>query len=410
MRAEIIAVGTEILLGEIVNTNATYLSEYLTNLGFDLYHQQVVGDNEGRLLSALDEATQRADLIVLCGGLGPTEDDLTKQTTAAFLGREIHYDPLAMKRLEDYFGPDRVVTENNKRQALTIDGGTTIQNPAGLACGVLYQADTTFYLLLPGPPREMKAMAEENVRPLLRELLPNTSKLVSKYLHFIGIGESRLAADLNDLIVHQTNPTIATYAKSNEVMLRITAKSETEAAGLKLLEELEKTIFERVGDYFYGYGENLTIEEAVISLLKERQAKLSVVEGLSGGLCQGRLTDVPGSSEVFEGGLVAYSSKSKEKLLSATNQEVDHLEMINEQVVKALAEAVKEEMETDYGLAIIGVGGPEEIEGKPVGTVYIGLATESKTISQELIINRERDYIKDGAVKHALNLLRKELI
>ena len=411
MKAEIIAIGTEILLGEIVNTNATYLSEYLTNLGFDMYHQQVVGDNEGRLLSVLEAASERSDLMILCGGLGPTEDDLTKQTTAKFLGRDIVYDAEATKRLEAFFGVSfEDVTENNKRQALTIEGGTTIQNPVGLACGVLYQKEDKFYLLLPGPPREMKAMAEQEVKPLLQKLLPNETKLVSKYLHFLGIGESRLAADLDDLIVHQTNPTIATYAKSNEVMLRITAKSKTQAAGIELLEKLEETIFERVGNYFYGYGEHLTIEKAVIELLKERKETLSVVEGVSGGLCQARLTDIPGSSAVFEGGIVAYSAESKRQLLLKNKKELKQAETINEETAKKLAQSIREELQTDYGLSIIGVGGPNEIEGKAVGVVFIALATKEKTNCQELTINRERDYIKDGAVKHALNFLRKELI
>lgn len=410
MKAEIIAVGTEILLGEIVNTNAAFLSEYLSNLGFDLYHQQVVGDNEERLLLVLEEASNRSDLVVVCGGLGPTEDDLTKQTTAKYLKEEVVYDEIAMARLESYFAnSNKGVTENNKRQALTIKGGTTIQNFAGLACGVLYQNKSTSYLLLPGPPREMKAMAEGETKNLLQKILPNESKLVSRYLRYIGIGESKLAADLHELITTQTNPTIATYAKNNEVMLRIAAKAKTKEDAAIMLNTLEKEINQKVGNYFYGYGENLSLEEVVVTLLKERNETLSVVEGLSGGLCQGRLTDVVGSSDVYRGGMVAYSDESKLNLLSLANIETDGLMIVGEQQALKLAQAVKTVIGTDYGLSIIGVGGPDEIDGNPVGSIFIGLSTNEETICHHLVINRERDYIKDGAVKQALNELRKKI-
>ena len=410
MRAEIIAVGTEILMGQIVNTNASYLADYLTQLGFDMYHQQVVGDNESRLLAVLDEASKRSELVVLCGGLGPTEDDLTKQTTAKFLGKELFYDSEAAARLEEFFSvPFIEVTENNKRQALAISGGTTIQNPAGLACGVLYQGETTSYLLLPGPPREMEAVTRE-ATTLLKELLPNDHHLYSSYLRFMGIGESKLAEVLEELIINQTNPTLATYAKSNEVMLRITAKCDNALEGDELIKEMEALVFEKVGNYFYGYGENLTIEEVVIDLLKEKKQTLSVVEGVSGGLCQGRLTDVPGSSEVFEGGVVTYSAKSKLKLIESANLDVSVLNQISEKQAIELAKAIQQTTNTTYGLSIIGAAGKEGLDGYPMGTIFIAFASEKEVISKKLLIKRERDYIKDGAVKHGLNLLRKQLI
>lgn len=410
MRAEIIAVGTEILLGQIVNTNASYLADYLTQLGFDMYHQQVVGDNESRLLAVLDEASKRSELVVLCGGLGPTEDDLTKQTTAKFLGKELFYDSEAAARLEEFFSvPFIEVTENNKRQALAISGGTTIQNPAGLACGVLYQGETTSYLLLPGPPREMEAVTRE-ATTLLKELLPNDHHLYSSYLRFMGIGESKLAEVLEELIINQTNPTLATYAKSNEVMLRITAKCDNALERDELIKEMEALVFEKVGNYFYGYGENLTIEEVVIDLLKEKKQTLSVVEGVSGGLCQGRLTDVPGSSEVFEGGVVTYSAKSKLKLIESANLDVSVLNQISEKQAIELAKAIQQTTNTTYGLSIIGAAGKEGLDGYPMGTIFIAFASEKEVISKKLLIKRERDYIKDGAVKHGLNLLRKQLI
>lgn len=410
MKAEIIAVGTEILLGQIVNTNAAYLSQYLTNLGFDIYHQEVVGDNEERLLKVLDEASQRSDLVVVCGGLGPTEDDLTKQTVAKYVGKPLVYDEEALAHVIDFFKySKKPMTENNKQQALTIEGAKTIQNNAGLACGLLYEKKRTHYLLLPGPPSEMKAMAEDGVTPLLREILPNHTKLVSRYLRFIGIGESRLVTDLKELIDNQTNPTIAPYAKSNEVMLRITAKCDSEEQGNQMLDVMEKEIDQLVGDYFYGYGENLTMEEVVVSLLKEKQQTLTVVEGLTGGLCQNRLTDIPGSSSVYPGGFITYSAKSKADLLGLSVEELDSKGIYNQQTVEQLAIQGSNRMTTDYALAIIGIAGPTNEEDQPVGTLYLALKTPTKVLSETMIINRERDYIRDGAVKHAFNLLRKHL-
>ncbi|MDT2829908.1 competence/damage-inducible protein A [Vagococcus carniphilus] len=410
MKAEIIAVGTEILLGQIVNTNAAYLSQYLTNLGFDIYHQEVVGDNEERLLKVLDEASQRSDLVVVCGGLGPTEDDLTKQTVAKYVGKSLVYDEEALAHVIDFFKySKKPMAENNKQQALTIEGAKTIQNNAGLACGLLYKEERTHYLLLPGPPSEMKAMAENGVTSLLKEILPNRTKLVSRYLRFIGIGESRLVTDLKELIDNQTNPTIAPYAKSNEVMLRITAKCESEEQGSQMLDVMEKEIKQLVGEYFYGYGENLTMEEVVVSLLKEKQQTLTVVEGLTGGLCQNRLTDIPGSSSVYPGGFITYSTKSKADLLGISVEELESKGVYNQQTVEQLAIQGSDQMETDYALAIIGIAGPTNEEDQPVGTLYLALKTPTKVLSETMIINRERDYIRDGAVKHAFNLLRKHL-
>ncbi len=410
MKAEIIAVGTEILLGQIVNTNATYLSQFLTNLGFDMYHQEVVGDNEARLLSVIDEASRRSDLIVLCGGLGPTDDDLTKQTMAKYVGKQLVYDAEALKHVNDFFKyAQKPMTENNKQQALTIEGATTIQNTAGLACGLLYESKETYYLLLPGPPSEMKAMSEIGAYPLLKEILPKQTQLVSRYLRFIGIGESRLVTDLKELIENQTNPTIAPYAKSNEVMLRITAKCETEETGQAMLDTMEKEVNQYVGKYLYGYGENLTIEEVVVDLLKEKNQTVTIIEGITGGLCQSRLTNISGSSLVYPGGFIAYSTESKAEMLGMTITELEEFGIYNLEIVEKLASESRKIKKTDYALAIIGIAGPTTDEKQPVGSVYLGLATPNGLISEQMIINRERDYIRDGAVKHGLNLLRKNI-
>ena len=406
MKAEIIAVGTEILLGEIVNTNATYLSQVLTELGFDLYHQQVVGDNEARLLNSIDEASSRADLVVLCGGLGPTEDDLTKQTVAKYVDSELMYDEVALKHVTDYFVySDRPMTENNKQQALTIKGATTIQNPAGLACGLLIEKEKTHFLLLPGPPREMKKMVEVGVLPLLSQLLPNKTKLVSRYLRFMGIGESLLVTELSELIEAQTNPTIAPYAKSNEVMLRIAAKCEKESEGYALLDSIEEKIKVKVGEYFYGYGENLTIEETVISLLSEKNETLAIIETTTGGLCQSRLSKVASSSKSFSGGRVLYSDEAICSYLETKDKRV-----YTEETTRLLAQKIKEEMKTTYGLCVMVVDESHATSDFPKGTILLSLVVGDKTYFDKMIINRDFEYVKDGAVKHSLNYLRKLVI
>lgn len=402
MKAEIIAVGTEILLGQIVNTNATYLSQILTGLGFDLYHQQVVGDNEARLFHSIEEASKRSTLVVLCGGLGPTEDDLTKQTVAKFVDEELMYDEKALKHVTDYFVySDRPMTENNKQQALTIKGATTIQNPAGLACGLLIEKNKINYLLLPGPPREMKKMIEVGVLPLLSKMLPNKMKLVSRYLRFMGIGESRLVTELSEMIKMQTNPTIAPYAKSNEVMLRITAKCEDDQEGESLLDQVEIEIMKKVGEYFYGYGENLTIEEVIATLLKENKQTLSILETTTGGLCQSRISKVEASCDIMCGGRVLYSDKSLSAYLAVES------ELYTLKNCEILATKIKEEMQTDFGLSMMVVDKKHQNSEHPVGTIFIAIATETEVESKKIMINRDFEYIKDGAVKHSLNYLRK---
>ena len=411
MKAEIIAVGTELLLGQIVNTNATFLAEQLTALGFELYHQVVVGDNPQRLEQQLALSSSRSDLIVLCGGLGPTPDDLTRDVTAAFLGEELQLDPVGYARLEAYFkGTTRPVTANNRRQALTISNGTAIPNPTGLAVGSFYQGPETSYLLLPGPPREMIPMFHEHVRPLLQERLPQPARLVSRVLRFFGIGESRLVTVLADLIEQQTNPTIASYAKTAEVTLRLTAQAADDASGDVLLDQLEAEIMSRVGEFFYGYGEDNSLVSETVRLLKERQRTVTCAESLTAGMLQSTLGSVPGVSEVFPGGFVVYSPEAKVALLEIDAAELAQEGTVSEFCARAMAEGARQKMATDYALALTGVAGPDESEGQAVGTVWIALARKgAPTLVQEHHFLRERDYIRTSAMLTALDLLRRNL-
>ncbi|AQP54184.1 competence/damage-inducible protein A [Vagococcus penaei] len=413
MKAEIIAVGTEILLGQITNTNATYISQFLASLGIEVYYHSVVGDNTKRLTETLDIAQHRSDLVVICGGLGPTDDDLTKETVADFLKVRLVYDDEAMNRLNNFFkDAQRPMTENNKKQAQTLEMSTTIQNPAGLACGSYYEDVTTStaYLLLPGPPSEMKAMVREEVYPLLKEKAPQTHQLVSRYLRFMGIGESRIVTELKELMDQQTNPTIAPYAKSNEVMLRITAKCSTVDDGEAMLDTLEALIMTQVGDFFYGYGENTTIEEVVVNELKNRAQTVTFVEGMTGGECQHRITNIEGSSAIFSGGITAYTRQSKEQLVGISPDLLLKYGEISAECALAMAKAGRQTFGATYGVSIVGVAGPKEIDGQPVGTIIIGLVTPHGEFVERLTIKRNRSYIRDGAVKHGLNFLRKHLV
>ncbi|EAC5385956.1 competence/damage-inducible protein A, partial [Listeria monocytogenes] len=312
MKAEIIAVGTELLLGQVVNTNATFLSEELASLGIDVFYHSVVGDNPNRLEELLTIADKRSDLIVLCGGLGPTDDDLTKQVTARHVGQELVRDEPGYHQLKAFFeNSQRRMTENNLRQTLVFKDGVSLPNPNGLAIGIFYQTAATSYLLLPGPPSELQAMFLTHAKPLLLEQFPQEEVLLSRVLRYYGIGESALVTELADLIENQVNPTIAPYAKPNEVTLRLTVKTADEAQGIKQLDALEETVQARVGAYFYGYGEQNSLAETVVERLIEKKKTVTAAESLTAGLFQATLGGIPGVSEVFPGGFVTYSAATK---------------------------------------------------------------------------------------------------
>ncbi|MGG5340273.1 competence/damage-inducible protein CinA [Enterococcus pernyi] len=323
MKSEIIAVGTELLLGQVVNTNATFLSEQLADLGIDVYYHTVVGDNPTRLEELLQLAESRSELIILCGGLGPTEDDLTKEVVAKHLDRKLIQNTEGYKKLLAFFETTkRKMTDNNLQQSQIIEGGTPLPNRTGLALGTFYQTKSNAYLLLPGPPSELKPMFVEQVRPLLEQQFPSEEKLISKVLRFYGIGESQLVTDLKDLIATQINPTIAPYAKTNEVTLRLTVKTSDIHAGNQALHALEEKIQARVGEYFYGYGDDYSLPQAVVDLLKEQGKTVTAAESLTAGGFQSALGAIPGVSQVFSGGFVTYSAETKAKLLGIDSRPV----------------------------------------------------------------------------------------
>ncbi|WP_430607545.1 nicotinamide-nucleotide amidase [Enterococcus sp. DIV2379] len=411
MKAEIIAVGTELLLGQVVNTNATFLSEELASLGIDVFYHSVVGDNPNRLEELLTIADKRSDLIVLCGGLGPTDDDLTKQVTARHVGQELVRDEPGYHQLKAFFeNSQRRMTENNLRQTLVFKDGVSLPNPNGLAIGIFYQTAATSYLLLPGPPSELQAMFLTHAKPLLLEQFPQEEVLLSRVLRYYGIGESALVTELADLIENQVNPTIAPYAKPNEVTLRLTVKTADEAQGIKQLDALEETVQARVGAYFYGYGEQNSLAETVVDLLIEKKKTVTAAESLTAGLFQATLGGIPGVSEVFPGGFVTYSAGTKSKLLGIDSALLESYGTVSQECAEAMAVYARKQAETDYAVAFTGVAGPDELEGQPKGTVWIALASDKGVSSQLYHFNRDRAYIRHSAVMVGLNQIRKELL
>lgn len=416
MKAEIIAVGTEILTGQIVNTNAQFLSEKLAEIGVDVYFQTAVGDNEARLLSLLEIASQRSNLVILTGGLGPTEDDLTKQTLAKFLGKDLVFDPQAQEKLDIFFAhrPDYARTPNNERQAQIVEGATPLPNETGLAVGGVSEVDGVTYVVLPGPPSELKPMV---LNQLLPKLMTGT-KLYSRVLRFFGIGESQLVTILADLIDHQTDPTLAPYAKTGEVTLRLSTKAVSQEKADQALDILENQILSRqtfegisLRDICYGYGEETSLASVVVEELKKRQKSITAAESLTAGLFQATLADFSGVSAIFNGGFITYSLEEKSKMLDISEQELKEHGVVSEFTARKMAEQARIKTQSDYGVSLTGVAGPDSLEGHPAGTVFIGLAHAKGTeVIKANIAGRSRADVRHIAVMHAFNLVRKALL
>ena len=416
MKAEIIAVGTEILIGQIVNTNAQFLSEKLAEIGVDVYFQTAVGDNEARLMSLLEIASSRSSLVILTGGLGPTEDDLTKQTLAKFLGKNLVFDPQAQEKLDVFFAqrPDYARTPNNERQAQIVEGATPLPNETGLAVGGMSEVDGVTYVVLPGPPSELKPM-------VLNQLLPKLmtgAKLYSRVLRFFGIGESQLVTILADLIDHQTDPTLAPYAKTGEVTLRLSTKAVSQEKANQALDTLENQILDRqtfeelsLRDIYYGYGEESSLASVVVEELKKRKKSITAAESLTAGLFQATIADFSGVSAIFNGGFVTYSLEEKSKMLDISEQELKEHGVVSEFTAKKMAEQARLKTQSDYGVSLTGVAGPDSLEGHPAGTVFIGLAHAKGTeVIKANIAGRSRADVRQIAVMHAFNLVRKALL
>ncbi|HEM5470863.1 competence/damage-inducible protein A [Streptococcus suis] len=393
MKAELIAVGTEILTGQIVNTNAQFLSEKCAELGIDVYFHTAVGDNENRLLSVLEVASQRSDLVILCGGLGPTEDDLTKQTLATFLGRNLVFDELAMAKLDRFFTsrPGRVRTPNNERQAQIVEGSQALQNPAGLAVGGMVEQDGVTYIVLPGPPSELKAMFSESLLPLLSQ---SQQQLYSRVLRFFGIGESQLVTVLADLIDKQTDPTLAPYAKVGEVTLRLSTKATSQEEANLRLNQLEEEILQhdKLADYFYAYGEDNSLVKMVASCLIEKKQTIAIVEQGTGGLLQAELSLALADQPYFSGGKVIGQLGTESGRLSEE------------------ADCIRQELQADLGLAVSVLIKPESTEDNVLAKVYLTLATTSGISKKEIDLGGYSwQYLRQLACLQAWDFVRNTL-
>lgn len=409
MKAEIIAIGTEILLGDIINSNAQYLAQELAALGIDMYYQQVVGDNENRILHAFDEAYSRSDIIITTGGLGPTGDDITKEVAAKYFNKTLIPDEVSIAKIENYFKfRQRKMTENNLKQGLIPEGAIIINNNNGTAPGVIIEENNKIMIILPGPPKEMKPMFEETIRPYLQK--KSNSVLVSKMIKILGIGESAVAEEVKDLMDAQTNPTIAPYAKEVGVLLRITAKAENEEEALKLITPVEVEIKRRLGDNVYA-TEDVSIEDVVAKLLISKKLTISTAESCTGGMIAGTLINYPGISEVFLEGAVTYSNEAKRNRLGVKNETLENYGAVSEETAREMAIGIAETARTDVSIVTTGIAGPDGgTEEKPVGLVYIGVYVKGQVTVQKHIFNGNRSRIRLQATITGLDMLRRILI
>lgn len=410
MNAEIIAVGSELLLGQIVNTNARFLSKQLAALGINVFYHTAVGDNPKRLKSAIEIAENRSNLLIFTGGLGPTKDDLTKETIAKHLNRQLIMDEQAMQTIELFFErTKRKMTENNKKQALVLEDAQVLPNENGMAPGMLLNTNERMYMLLPGPPHEMEPMFLTYGFPALRSKLQGDEVIVSRVLRFFGIGEAQLETEVEDLIDKQSNPTIAPLASNGEVTLRLTAKHEQQSVAMQLLDETEKEILFRVDDFFYGYDDTSLMDE-LTSLLKATGLTISCAESLTGGMFQDKLTAISGASNVLKGGVVCYTNEVKMSVLNVKQQTIEENGVVSSECAKELAINVSLLMNADIGISFTGVAGPDELEGKPVGTVYIGISVKGRPVQVEkLSLGGTRDSIRERSVKYGCYFLIKRL-
>lgn len=413
MVVELISVGTEILLGNIVNTNATYLAEKCALLGCSLYHQTVVGDNEERMEEAIRQAIERADIVILTGGLGPTKDDLTKEVTAKVFGRKLYMDEHSKARIQDYFEKikSKKVTENNWKQALVPEGAIVIDNLNGTAPGLILEDKERgkAAILIPGPPNEMKPMFEHDIAPYLNKKQPEG--IYSHMVKVCGIGESRAETMVADLMDAQTNPTLAPYAKTGEVHFRVTARACSEEAAEKLMEPMIEEMKKRFGDAVYTTEENVTLEESVIRLLEEKKMTVTTAESCTGGKLSGRLLNVAGASSVYNEGYITYANASKEKILGVKHETLETYGAVSEQTAAEMALGAAKAAGADAALSVTGIAGPGGgTAEKPVGLVCIGCAVNGEVTVREYRFTGNREKNRDYAVARAITLLREELL
>ena len=412
MVAELIAVGTELLLGNVANTDAQIISQGLSALGITVLHHTVVGDNPQRLAEALETARNRADIIITTGGLGPTYDDLTKQTICKTFNRELELHEDILEDLKTWFQTKmgKKMPENNIQQAMLPVDCTIFDNPVGTAPGCAFVEDGVHVLMLPGPPFECGYMFEHRAAPYLEKLTDGV--IVSHEIKVFGMGESAVEEALHEPMTTLTNPTLAPYAKTNECMVRATARAESREKAEELLTPLVREVCETLGDVVYGVDVG-SLEEVVSGLLAERGLTLAAAESCTGGLLSKRMTDLPGASKVFRGGVVSYVNDVKANVLGVPREVLEQYGAVSEETARAMAEGCRRVCGSDLAVSLTGVAGPESDDrGNEVGTVYAALAGPEGTICRKLTCGRGRgrDRVRTAAASNALDLIRRFLL
>lgn len=409
MKAEILAVGTELLMGQIANTNAQYISSKLPDAGIGVYYHSVVGDNPQRLKESLKLALNRSDVVITTGGLGPTQDDLTKETIASVFGRKLVLHEESLKAIESYFlRLGRKMSANNEKQAYIPENCIILKNNNGTAPGCIIEDGGKIVVMLPGPPAEMRPMFNDSVMPYFKK--KSTFSIESKFLRVFGIGESAMETAIIDLIDGQTNPTIATYAKEGEVTLRISARVQDGEDAGAVLQPVVDEIKKRAGDCLYS-DEDKTLDRVAAELLLQKSITISTAESCTGGLISEMLTNIPGISEVFMGGAVTYSNEGKREFLGVKEQTLSQYGAVSRETAAEMSEGIRNRMKTNIGVSVTGIAGPGGgTELKPVGLVYISLAGAEGTITKELRLTGNRNKIRTITSLHVFDMIRRYVL
>ena len=410
MTAEIICVGTELLLGNIVNTNAAFLSEKLAYLGINCYFQTVVGDNRDRLLSVINTALSRADILIFSGGLGPTEDDLTKETVAEALGKKLIRDKWAEQEIADYFAlRGRIPTDNNWKQADVIEGCEVLYNKNGTAPGIFVSEGEKTVILLPGPPLELKSMFTDSVMPKLQQKCGQV--FYSETVKIVGPGESSVETQILDMLNTQENPTIAPYAKTGEVHLRVTARAKDEKEAREKTAPVVEELYRRFGKAVYTTDADETLEMALTKLLIKKKYTMTTAESCTGGMIAARMVNAPGVSAVLKSGFITYANEAKEELLGVSHDTLEKFGAVSRETAEEMAEGAVKAAHTDAAVAVTGIAGPDGgTKEKPVGLVYIAVNVRGNVEVREYHFSGSRQKIRESVTAAALTFLREKLL
>ncbi len=402
LKAEILCVGTELLMGQVVNTNASYIAEKLSAVGIGVLYSSVVGDNPQRLKEAVITALGRCDVLITTGGLGPTDDDLTKEVVSEAMGKKLAFHKESLDKMVEYFrDKGKTISPNNKKQAYLPEGAIVLENTNGTAPGCIIEDGEKCAVLLPGPPKEMKLMLEAALSHLKRK---SGVCMVSRVLRLFGIGESSASMMLDDIIKEQTNPTIAPYAKEGEVTFRITASEKSEEAAEKMVDEMAEKVYDRLGEYIYGEGEDNSMEKVVVKKLSEKKLTLSTAESCTGGLIGQMITKVSGASDVYRFGFITYANEAKQELLGVKKESLEKYTAVSEAVAMEMAQGAREKSGSDIGVSVTGYAGPT---GEAVGLVYIGVCDKNGCEAFRFMQSGDRERIRKKSALCALDIVNK---